>query len=66
MGQDYLEEITQPSTSDIDGETSSELTDNTIFITNLGVYEVSGRLDVASGTVLEWSSIEDDSATHSS
>jgi hypothetical protein len=66
MGQDHLEEITQPSTSDIDGETSSELTDNTIFITNLGVYEVSGRLDVASGTVLEWSSIEDDSATHSS
>jgi hypothetical protein len=62
MGQDHLEEITRPSTGDIDGE----LTDITIFIANLGVCEVSGRLDVASGTVLEWkSSVEDDSATHS-
>lgn len=39
MGQDHLEEITRPSTGDIDCGTRSELTDNTIFVTNLGVCE---------------------------
>jgi hypothetical protein len=67
MGQDHLEEITRPSTGDIDGGTRSELTDNAISIANLGVSEVSRCLDGASGTVLEWkSSVEDDRAIHSS